>query len=140
MIRFSIILGTISGVVLGCFLWFIEKLSNIKLYTLLMNVDFIPGVEGDLSPVLEWFFHIVIAWLIALLYLSLQRILSKRYHKPAALLLSITAAISYFPLTLIAKKETPSADDVIAITLWFIGHVIYGMVLYILAKRNLHHQ
>ncbi|KAB8139176.1 hypothetical protein F9U64_01950 [Gracilibacillus oryzae] len=137
MIRRSIILGTISGTVLGSFMWVIERIINVKVYTLLMNVDFIPFFEGkSLSPVIEWFFHLLIAWLIAYIYFLLPSSLSRRQQIVTAFLISIAAAFSYFPLTLLAKKDTPAIDDFTAITLWFLGHLIYGLVLFTCGNRN----
>lgn len=69
MIRWGLFIGTTSGIVLGLYMWFIEKITGDKVYTLLMNVDFIPWFGSIDWPVLmEWFFHMIISWVIGLVY------------------------------------------------------------------------
>ncbi|SER86466.1 hypothetical protein SAMN04487944_111106 [Gracilibacillus ureilyticus] len=113
---------------------------NVKVYTLLMNVDFLPFFEGRVfPPILEWIFHLLIAWIIAFFYLVLLKPKYKIRKSLLACLLSFIAAMSYFPLTVLAKKETPAVDNATAVIFWFSGHAIYGLVLYRFGKRNIHH-
>ncbi|WP_272479950.1 hypothetical protein [Aquibacillus koreensis] len=57
------------------------------------------------------------------------------YRLGIALLLSMIAAISYFPLTSLAIKETPSVTDWQGITYWIIGHLIYAFIMLIMPFR-----
>ncbi|GAE93604.1 hypothetical protein JCM21714_2702 [Gracilibacillus boraciitolerans JCM 21714] len=114
----SIIIGTISGSVLGGLLWLIEESTGEKVYTLLLNVDFI--FKDKLLPIwLEWFFHLFISWVIVYIFLVIQSIWKALSIQLLFILcLSLIAASSYFPLTILAIKETPSITNIEAI---FIG-------------------
>lgn len=133
MIKKGIWLGTVTGLLLGIVLWFIEYTTGVKVYSLLLNIDFVP-VIGDIEwPIwMEWFFHLTISWAIAIIYLAWIRFQSdggKNARWSTALLLSVVAALTYFPLTDLAIKETPALDDTVAILYWFIGHIVYAVAL-----------
>ncbi|RCW69719.1 hypothetical protein [Saliterribacillus persicus] len=132
-------LGTISGFVLGFFLWSIEELFHLKVYTLLLNVDFIPLLSDiNLTIVGEWFLHLIISWaisLVFLLFLTKKSRTNRQVYIVAGLLCG-GAALSYFPLTFLANKETPALFDGFAIVTWMIGHVIYGLILIIYALKG----
>ncbi|MCA1022524.1 hypothetical protein [Halobacillus litoralis] len=133
MIRWGLFIGTTSGIVLGLYMWFIEKITGDKVYTLLMNVDFIPWFGSIDWPVLmEWFFHMIISWIIGLVYawLFMYRLKpTPRNQWMTAALLTAPAAFTYVPLTLLALKETPAVTDGSAIIFWLIGHVLYAVTL-----------
>ncbi|WP_173916969.1 hypothetical protein [Halobacillus sp. Marseille-Q1614] len=126
-------IGTASGLALGFYMWIIESLTEIKIYTLLMNVDFIP-VIGDIDwPVfIEWLFHMIISWGIGIFYCFLLRnrqTNTVRLQWMAAYVLSAIAASTYFPLTILAIKETPSVTNIAAISFWLAGHILYATIL-----------
>lgn len=133
MIRSGLFIGTTSGIVLGLYMWFVEQMTGKKIYTLLMNIDFIP-VIGDIDwPVfMEWFFHMVISWIIGLLYAYAFMYRLKETNRSRwvlAIALTAFAAMTYVPLTLLADKETPALTDGAAIMFWLIGHVLYAVTL-----------
>ncbi|MFC7321193.1 hypothetical protein [Halobacillus campisalis] len=133
MFKWGVYIGTTSGIALGLYMWIVELVTEIKVYTLLMNVDFIP-VIGDIHwPVyIEWLFHMIISWGIGVLfcYLFMKKIkVTMKRQWIAAFILAGGAATSYFPLTALAIKETPGLFDLTAITYWLIGHAIYAIVL-----------
>ncbi|MGP4077231.1 hypothetical protein [Halobacillus sp. K22] len=133
MIRWGFWIGTTSGLVLGFYMWLVELVTGEKVYTLLMNVDFIPVIGSIEWPVvIEWLFHLIISWIIGVLYVyAFRRVLkdTSRNRWSLALILSAFAATSYVPLTLLAIKETPALTDGAAIFYWLIGHVLYAVVL-----------
>ncbi|MRH44203.1 hypothetical protein GH741_16290 [Aquibacillus halophilus] len=128
-----IVSGTVSAAVLGLFLFMIEELTNQKVYTLLLNVDFIPIFENISLPIIvEWIFHIIISWGIALvfhLWLIKKPDSTKSSQWVVVFVLTALASLSYIPLTLLAIKETPSLDNVEAIFFWIVGHILYATVL-----------
>ncbi|MGV2621794.1 hypothetical protein QRD89_05650 [Halobacillus sp. ACCC02827] len=133
MIRWGLFIGTTSGIVLGLYLWFVEQVTGMRVYTLLMNVDFIP-VLGDIDwPVfMEWFFHILISWAIGIIYAYLLMYRLRKTNRNRWLLavgLTLFAAFTYVPLTILAVKETPGLTDGAAITQWLIGHALYAITL-----------
>lgn len=133
MIRWGVFIGTTSGIVLGLYMWFVEQVTGKKVYTLLMNVDFIPVIGNIDWPVLmEWLFHMVISWIIGILYsYAFMRKLKEtnRNRWVLAILLTAIAATTYVPLTILAIKETPALTDGTAILYWLIGHVLYAFTL-----------
>lgn len=136
MIKKALWLGTATGLVLGLLLWTVEAVTSVKVYTLLLNIDFIPILGSIAWPIwMEWFFHLVMAWAIALVYLgwiALKTNGESSARWATSLLISVMAGSAYFPLTELAIKKTPPLDDVIAITYWLGAHLIYGASLVIL--------
>ncbi|MCA1053365.1 hypothetical protein LCM10_00100 [Rossellomorea aquimaris] len=128
-------IGIGSGIILGLVLKFLQALTGIKVYVLLLNVDFIPYF-GDVhwSEWAEFLFHLVVSTILGILFVFLIRIfrLSGRAIWLTASVLTFPAFLLYFPLSLLAIKEVPDVFDPGGITLWFIGHVIYGATLPIL--------
>ncbi len=133
MIRWGLWIGTLSGIVLGLYMWFVEMATGKKIYTLLMNVDFIPVIGGVDWPVyMEWLFHMIISWIIGVLYVyALKNWISDTIRNQWRLSIFLTAGASttYVPLTLLAIKETPDLTDGVAITYWLVGHVLYAITL-----------
>lgn len=133
MIRWGLFIGTTSGMVLGLYMWFVEQITDKKVYTLLMNVDFIPVIgEIDWPVVLDWLFHMIISWIIGVLfaYAFMYRLKNtNRFRWLLASLLTAIAATTYVPLTILAIKETPALTDEVAILYWLIGHVLYAITL-----------
>ncbi|GGF15608.1 hypothetical protein GCM10010954_12820 [Halobacillus andaensis] len=132
-IKWGIYIGTTSGLALGIYMWFVELITEKKIYTLLMNVDFIPVIGSIEWPVfVEWLFHMIISWIIGILfcYIFMKKIkVTSKRQWGVALILSGMAASTYFPLTVLAIKETPEVTDVTAIIYWVIGHLLYAIVL-----------
>ncbi|WP_347861192.1 hypothetical protein U0355_10945 [Salimicrobium sp. PL1-032A] len=126
-------IGTIAGVALGSFMYAIEKIFGLSLYTLLMNVDFIPGIRHAMgNPALEWLLHLSVSWVIGIMFVSILHYSSRQTSPFRYLLsgiLSLGAAATYVPLTILAIQPTPSVTDGRALAYWLIGHGIYGYVL-----------
>ncbi|MFQ3543867.1 hypothetical protein Q7A53_07255 [Halobacillus rhizosphaerae] len=122
--------GTVSGLVLGLYMWAAEEITGLKVYTLLMNVDFVPLLQGIEWPwFMEWLFHMSIAWTIGIVYAYLLAKMSEnktitRWVTAGGL--AFLAALSYIPLTLLAVKQTPSLTSGAAVFLWLIGHLLYA--------------
>ena len=133
MIKKGLWLGCATGAILGIILWIVEAITGEKVYTLLMNIDFIPILGSiDWPWWMEWGFHLMLAVAIAIVYIAWIRFQTegeKSARWATSLLLSVMAAITYFPLTDLAIKETPPIDDVSAIFYWFLAHFIYSVSL-----------
>jgi len=67
----SVLYGIVSGIVLTIFMKMIEQLTLYKVYTLLLNVDYIPILNRyQFSEIIEVGFHIAISIVLSLsLYL-----------------------------------------------------------------------
>lgn len=133
MIRWGLFIGTTSGIVLGLYLWFVEQVTGERIYTLLMNVDFIPIIgEIDWPMVIQWLFHMIISWIIGIIYAYALLYCLKDTNLQRwiiAILLTAIAAATYVPLTILAVKDTPELTDSLAVFYWLIGHVLYAVTL-----------
>lgn len=121
------IAGLLSGVALGLLLKAIEQWSGSKVYTLLLNVDFIPWLPGALPEWLEFAMHLIVAvplgWACAYL--------AGRYGHPlrlGAVLGLAVAALTWAPLTTLSER-TPDTADLGALGWWLAAHLIYGLAL-----------
>ncbi len=123
-------LGIVAGCVLGVFLKIVEQTTGEKVYTLLLNVDFIPHIPQPLPEPIEFVLHVLVSIGIGVGYIGLlQGIKFCRTHpKTVGLLLGVLAIPSFFPLTSLSTR-TPHPDDLIALLWWCAGHVLYGVVL-----------
>ncbi|PRX78363.1 hypothetical protein B0G93_103226 [Bacillus sp. V-88] len=132
----------ISGTILGLFLKWIQALTGIKVYVLLLNVDFIPLFASTLPEWLEFAFHLLISCGIGLVFVFLMVKLNvtSRGAWILSLLLTFPTVFLYFPLSYLAVQDVPGLFDGTAITFWTIGHLLYGLSLpplyHFFAKAN----
>jgi len=122
-------IGSISGIALSAWMYLWQQITALKVYTLLLNVDFIPFIrQVDWNDYMLNFFHIIISWAIVLIYI----LLNKKRGRSRWLIgigLSLCAACVYFPLSLLANQPVPSVDNWWAIIIWFSGHLLYGLLV-----------
>lgn len=123
--------GLISGIVLGLFLKLTQSLTNLKVYTLLLNVDYVPILKNmNLPEIIEFGFHMVISVVLAIginFYIT-----KKELHKETILSfvikVSLVVGLLLFPTTLLSER-TPSITNIYAFIFWMVGHWFYGFVL-----------
>ncbi|PFA68902.1 hypothetical protein CN378_05320 [Bacillus sp. AFS015802] len=131
-IRAGTAVGIISGIILGLFLKWMQGLTGIKVYILLLNVDFIPVFASKHLPEsLEFFFHLLISCVIgvAFVYLLEKLTISSKGAWLLSLLLTFPTVFLYFPLSYMAVKEVPGMLNGTAILLWTAGHLVYALSL-----------
>ncbi len=76
-IRLGILSGFLSGVVIGFFLKIVQFLTNIEVYTLLLNMDFI--YSKPLNEPIEFSLHILVSIFIGVLFTNLsQKVTGKK--------------------------------------------------------------
>ena len=130
-VYYAILAGIFAGIVLGFFLKIFQFYFGVKVYVLLLNIDYILVLKTmDFPEWVEFSFQLLISVAISLL---LQLIVQWYRWKPReiffySVLASIFIAILIYPTTLLSPR-TPSITSVSAILLWLIGHSIYGMTL-----------
>ncbi|MFP7494807.1 hypothetical protein SFC66_13555 [Terribacillus saccharophilus] len=127
MIFRAVVLGSLAGLILSGWMFLWQQMTGIGIYTLLMNVDFIPIVnQVEWNGVMLNLFHLVISWAIVWIYLLF--IHKSSWNKwMLGLALSSGAACVYFPLSLLAVQDVPGIDDWLAICIWYAGHILYGI-------------
>lgn len=131
-------IGFWSGLLLGILLKWIQAVTGEQVYTLLLNVDFIPLIgRVDWSEPVAFAFHLVLSLLISIVYVYLAK--RNSYTFGQLVLLSLGMCIPffllYFPLSALAVREdVPTLTDAGAIIYWMFAHLTYALALPILYK------
>lgn len=131
--------GVISGIVLGLFLKAIEQLTSLKVYTLLLNIDYIPLLNRmSLPEILEFTLHLIISILMSI---CLSIYLQSRHWSPgkniySVMIVSLIVAVILYSTTTLSER-TPEITDIPALFVWLLGHAIYGWILgWLLRKQD----
>lgn len=132
MILRGALTGFISGSIMGLAVKGLEAVFSKKIYTLLLNVDFIPFIGNrNLPELVEFLFHVIIAVFIGIIFAWLmeKKASSKTSPYICSLLLTLPTVFLYFPLTILAIKDTPPVDDPISFSLWTVGHILFAILV-----------
>ncbi|WP_145320377.1 hypothetical protein [Paenibacillus xylanexedens] len=127
----GLLTGILSGVVLGFFLKVIQACTGEQVYTLLLNIDFVPGLPPTLPEFLEFALHLVVSVVIGIFYLWWVRYSGRPMLK--GILLGIVSSLLYIPLSQLSLR-VPDLYDVSAILYWIAGHLLFGIVLGLCGK------
>ncbi len=138
----SLYMGTASGILLGLLLKLVEFVSQIRVYTLLLNVDFIPFIgQIEWSEPIEFLFHVIISICLAYVFIYLADLLHLKKSLFKLWLLSFILCLPtlglYFILSVSAIKVVPAWNDWLAFTYWTIAHLIYAWVLPLLYLKTI---
>ena len=130
--------GVVAGLVLGLFLKIVEHLTNKRVYTLLLNVDYFPVLKNYHFPeVIEFAFHLIISLLIAGCLFALRNRLN--WTNTALIVYSTISQLIIgcvlYPTTMLSDR-TPVVTDAIAFSWWLIGHILYGLLVGILLRKS----
>ena len=123
--------GLISGIVLGLFLKLIQSITRLKVYTLLLNVDYIPILKDlKLSEVVEFGLHMVISIGLAIVlnFYIIKKGLGKVAIHRFVIRVSLIGGLLLYPTTFLSER-TPPITSGYAFLFWMAGHWIYGFVL-----------
>ncbi|WP_348519848.1 hypothetical protein [Bacillus sp. 165] len=122
--------GLFSGILLGFILKIMETLSSIKVYRLLLNIDFIPFIGSvDWPEYAEFMFHLLVSLCIGITFVYMVEYIWKGNQYLLSFLLTVSAVFLYFPLTILAIEETPAPTNIPAFLLWTGGHAVYALCL-----------
>ncbi|KAA0560221.1 hypothetical protein F0342_23830 [Bacillus sp. CH30_1T] len=105
-----------------------QVLKGIKVYVLLLNVDFIPVFgEKDLPEWMEFLFQLVISCVIGVVfvYMMERQNVTGKGSWILSLVLTVPTVFLYFPLSHLAIKDVPGFMYAEAIILWTAGHLLY---------------
>ncbi|QUG43368.1 hypothetical protein KD050_09155 [Psychrobacillus sp. INOP01] len=127
--------GTIAGLVLTLFFKVIQFITEYKVYTLLLNIDYIPVLNQFKFPeVVEVAFHLIISIVVSLiLFFLIRQFKKKSVTRMIAFCISCSFVIGalYFPTTFLSER-TPAITSLPSLGYWMLGHVLYGYILGIL--------
>ncbi len=117
---------------MGVSLKLAEAVSGEKVYTLLLNVDFIPVLGKITWPeLIEFIFHLLVSLGLGLIFyhFTMKWRLGFRRRLSLAAALTLPALFLYFPLSLLSKKEVPSIDNWEAFLYWSAAHILFAFSL-----------
>jgi hypothetical protein len=124
-----LLIGSIAGLILSGWMFLWQQLTDIRVYTLLMNVDFIPVLnQVEWDQLMLNLFHLFISWAIVPVYILVKRKLPVNKWL-IGLIMSAAVACVYFPLVALAVKPVPSFGNGYALLIWYTGHLLYGIFL-----------
>jgi len=128
------LVGIVAGLILGLFLKWMEALSGLKVYTLLLNVDYIPFL--NFNEFGDFVLHMLVSIPLAIVLLFLVAFFGWRKGIIWRMVLSgFIVGVFLYPLTLLSDR-TPPIDSVSSIALWLLGHVMYGWILGLFFKNE----
>lgn len=123
--------GLAAGILLGLLLKMIEYFTSLKVYTLLLNIDYLPILQQlKLSEFTEFALHLVISVLLSGV---LAVFLKHKEWSWSTILFFVTVVcvlvgLLIYPTTALSER-TPDLFDSSAILLWLAGHLVYGIAL-----------
>ncbi|WP_153723390.1 hypothetical protein [Sporosarcina cascadiensis] len=123
--------GIITGLILALFLKGVQAVTGRKVYTLLLNVDYIPVIkEFQFPEAAEVSFHLIISvilcLLLVILYKSSRGVIRKQFIW-TSLLVNVFIGLLLYPTTSFSDR-TPDTADMPALFWWIAGHALYGLL------------
>ncbi|WP_423410561.1 hypothetical protein AABM38_11800 [Heyndrickxia sp. MSNUG] len=130
--------GIISGVILGLILKLVEYMTNLKVYTLLLNVDYFPVLKKfEIPEAGEFGIHLFISIILAILVQNYMRkkAWGTKRTKHFTVILSIAVGVLLYPTTMLSER-TPEITSTYAFLFWICAHALYGWVLATMLKKT----
>ena len=136
----AVLYGLISGLFLAALLKIIEHITRFKVYTLLLNVDYIPYIKTFVFPELvEVGFHLIVSIALSIcLYLMIinGKISSRKKIIVLCTFVCFIIGVALFPTTTFSDR-TPAFTSIPSFSYWIVGHIMYGCIMGILFARYL---
>ena len=129
-------IGLGTGLLLSVLYKLIEKTTGNKVYTLLLNVDYIPVFkEFEFPESAEVSFHLVVS--IGLCFVLFFVIRKLRVTRIILFCSAINVGIGMllYPTTAFSER-TPPIDSIPSVSYWLIGHLIYGVLVGIALRAS----
>lgn len=133
------IIGVFSGVLLGVLFKWIEKIADLKVYTLLLNVDYLDFITNlNLNEFGDFSLHLIVSIILVIAIMILIQIKKWNAKQIVWHVIWINALIGIllYPMTTVLSDRTPDLFDIGAFSWWTIGHVLYGIVLGVILKSE----
>ena len=135
----TFVYSLIAGIFLGFFMKWLQDVTGYKVYTLLMNVDYIPILKEYIFPAwIEFTFHLIIAVILAyaIVWVAWKKHYTRKQLIRFTIVVNIIIAIALYPTTSLSDR-TPALFSFPSFGLWLVAHIAYGIVLGILLARLL---
>jgi len=135
----AVLYGLVSGLFLAALLKIIEDFTQFKVYTLLLNVDYIPYIKTFVFPeYIEVGFHLIVSIVLSIcLYLLIinLKISSRKKIIIVCTFICFIIGAALFPTTTFSDR-TPAFTSIPSFSYWILGHIMYGCIMGILFARN----
>lgn len=136
--RQVLIASFVAGCLFGAFFKAVENLTGSRVYTLLVNVDYIPILKNYRFPEgIEFSFHLVISWFITAIVFAIRH--KYKWNNVTliknSVLIQIFIGCMLFPTTIFSNR-TPTFTDYDALFWWLVGHVLYGIMVGTLLRKK----
>ncbi|WOV87338.1 hypothetical protein QWT69_16030 [Sporosarcina oncorhynchi] len=132
--------GLYAGLILAIHLKIVEALTGEKVYTLLLNIDYLPIVNAvQFAEPVEVLFHLMVSVILSILLFYVMyrlKLTSRTKVLTITIVVNVIIALAYYPLTALSDK-TPAIADFTALVHWVIAHIVYGLVLGLMLHRSL---
>ena len=118
---------------------FMERLTNLKVYTLLMNIDYVPILNRyKFSAWVGFSFHLIICVILTffLAFLALRLQWRSKEILLYTIIVNIVISVLYYPTTTLSDR-TPPFLSWPSFMLWVFVHIVYGAMLGYLLVRSL---
>lgn len=128
-------IGILTGTVFGLLLKGVQVISGKKVYTLLLNVDYIPWFRDRVfNEFVEFSFHLIISVIVVfVLYWLFKKMRMASRIMPYVLANGFVAFMLF--ATTSFSDRTPDVLDAAAFGWWLLGHVLYGFMLGICIQK-----
>ncbi|WP_431027212.1 hypothetical protein [Lysinibacillus sp. LZ02] len=133
----TLVYSIIAGIFLGLLMKWMQYVTGYKIYTLLMNVDYIPILKEYTFPGwVEFTFHLIIAVILAyvIVWIAWKKSFTRKQLISFTVIVNIVIAIALYPTTTLSDR-TPPLLSFPSFGLWLVAHIAYGVVLGILLAR-----
>ncbi|KYG59087.1 hypothetical protein H1Q58_10550 [Planococcus maritimus] len=131
-------IGFWSGLILGLLMKWMQAVTGIQNYELLLNIDFIPLLnQVNWSELMEFVFHLIISLVIGIVYVYIAKRRSYTFGQLTiiSLVLTLPTYFLFFPLSMLAvEADVPEPTDVGAFLYWILAQLTYALLLPILYK------
>nr|WP_286672255.1 hypothetical protein [Cohnella hashimotonis] len=138
----TIYAGAVSGIVLGVVLKLVEQATAKPVYTLLLNVDYVPVVNRISLP--EWVAFAIHLSISVALGLCLSWWMNRKSVEPSrmtryATCVGLAVGLCLYPTSALSDR-TPILTDGSAFLYWMAAHTLYGATLGTLLTRTARRQ
>ena len=130
-IVYGLIIGIISSFIIGFYLKWVEKYFQQKVYTLLLNIEYLPILKHyHFSEMIDFLFHTIVSIIIVIILIIViyKYRWTNRQIFIRTILISLFIGVLIYPTTIFSEK-TPEMTSLLAISHWLIGHLLYGIAL-----------
>src|SRR5699024_8744581 len=138
-----LIVGILTSFVLGFFLKILELITDLKVYTLLLNIDFIPILGNiNFTEWIEFSFHIIISVILPYIFYYFVVNINCSCHIMLFFfsIVIMLIILLFYTITLLSDRTLP-LFLIFALNFLLVVHLIYGisMSLLFILIQNKHH-